>query len=148
MQHDATSPPFSSRGDALVRPAGVLLVKLHFDKPGGENLITAFEPGRVQVNRMSHTGSIVVQRDRIITDWPPQAFDDLEPAHFAALAALGAGIVLLGTGSTLRFPKPALTRALIEAQIGLEVMDSAAACRTYNILAGEGRAVAAALLLR
>jgi uncharacterized protein len=121
-------------------------VKLHYDAPGGYNVITACEPGRVTVNRAGHTRALVVLRDRLITDWPPQSFDELGEAHFALLTGLGATIVLLGTGRTLRFPKPALTRALSEARIGLEVMDTGAACRTYNILAGEGRQVAAALL--
>jgi len=56
-------------------------------------------------------------------------------------------IVVLGTGASLRFPHPRLTRALLEQRIGLEVMDTAAACRTFNILAAEGRRVAAALML-
>jgi uncharacterized protein len=71
----------------------------------------------------------------------------LEAAHFEAILEFMPEIVLLGTGGTLRFPHPRLTEALIRAQIGVEVMDTPAACRTYNILASEGRKVAAALLL-
>jgi uncharacterized protein len=63
------------------------------------------------------------------------------------LVALAPEVVLLGTGAALRFPAPGITRALVEARIGLEVMDVQAACRTFNILVAEGRAVAAALLL-
>ena len=73
-------------------------------------------------------------------------FELLQESHFTQLAALGAEIILLGTGARLRFPHPSLTRSLIEARIGLEVMDNGAACRTYNILAGEGRKVVAAIL--
>jgi uncharacterized protein len=73
--------------------------------------------------------------------------DALAPAHFETFVALSPEIVLLGTGARLRFPRPELTRALVEARIGLEVMDVQAACRTYNILAAESRKVAAAVLL-
>ena len=66
---------------------------------------------------------------------------------FKFLLALEPEIVLLGTGATLRFPRPALSHCLTQAHIGLEVMDTAAACRTYNILVAEGRRVLAALLL-
>ncbi len=98
------------------------------------------------INRARHEQNLVVLRDRLVTDWQPAGFDGLKPEHFAMLAGLGAEIVLLGTGDKLRFPRPELTRALLEARIGLEVMDIPAACRTYNFLAAEERKVAAALL--
>ena len=71
----------------------------------------------------------------------------LSESDFAALAALTPEVALFGSGATMRFPHPRLTRALTEARIGLEVMDTPAACRTYNILAAEGRRVAAAILI-
>jgi len=98
------------------------------------------------VNRQRYGHSLVVLHDRIVTDWQPAGFDQLDAGDFTRLAELGPEIVLLGTGARLRFPRPELTRALIEARIGLEVMDLQAACRTFNILAAEGRKVAAALL--
>ena len=73
-------------------------------------------------------------------------FETLGVADFELLAALDAEIVLLGTGNQLRFPRPELLQPLIKAQKGLEVMDIQAACRTYNVLIGEGRRVAAALI--
>lgn len=73
-------------------------------------------------------------------------FDTLKIIHFEWLRQQQPEIVLLGTGPKLRFPHPALTRPLIEARIGLEVMDTGAACRTYNLLAGEGRKVLVAVL--
>ena len=75
------------------------------------------------------------------------SFDALAEADMAAIAALECPIVLLGTGLRQRFPSPALLRPLIERRIGVEVMDSHAACRTYNILMAEGRDVAAALIV-
>jgi uncharacterized protein len=121
-------------------------MKLHRTDSSGINLFTGYGEGYVMVNHQRHAQSLVVLRDRVLTDWPPAGFDDLDAGHFALLAELAPEIVLLGTGARLRFPRPELTRALMEARIGLEVMDIQAACRTYNFLAAEERKVAAALL--
>ncbi len=121
-------------------------LKLHLDNISGVNLFTGYGEGYVMVNRQRHERNLVVLRDRLVTDWRPAGFDELESVDFALLAGLAPEIVLLGTGQRLRFPRPELTRALLEARIGLEVMDIRAACRTYNILAAEERKVAAALL--
>jgi len=121
-------------------------LKLHLDNISGVNLFTGYGEGYVMVNRQRHERNLVVLRDRLVTEWQPAGFDELESGDFALLAKLEPEIVLLGTGGRLRFPRPELTRALMEARIGLEVMDIRAACRTYNILAAEERKVAAALL--
>jgi uncharacterized protein len=121
-------------------------LKLHLTNISGINLFTGYGEGYVMVNKQRHEQSLVVLRDRVLTDWSPAGFDDLDAGDFALLAELKPEIVLLGTGERLRFPRPELTRALIEARIGLEVMDIQAACRTYNFLAAEERKVAAALL--
>ncbi|MGP1683183.1 MAG: Mth938-like domain-containing protein, partial [Giesbergeria sp.] len=119
---------------------------LHLSSISGINAFTGYGEGYVMVNRQRYERNLVVLHDRIVTDWQPAGFDDLDTADFALLAELKPEIVLLGTGARLRFPRPELTRALIEARIGLEVMDIRAACRTYNFLAAEERKVAAALL--
>jgi len=121
-------------------------LKLHLSNISGINMFTGYGEGYVMVNQQRHEQNLVVLRDRLVTDWQPAGFDDLDAADFARLAELQPEIVLLGTGERLRFPRPELTRALIEARIGLEVMDIRAACRTYNFLAAEERRVAAALL--
>ncbi len=121
-------------------------MKLHLTNLAGANVFTGYGPGYVMINRQRHEKNLVVLRDRLVTDWSPESFERLEAAHFVQIAALAPEIVLLGTGERLRFPRPELTRALVEAGIGLEVMDLQAACRTYNILAAEERKVAAALL--
>ena len=121
-------------------------MKLHLDRPGGINVITAFDGSAVRVNQIAYRDSLIVLPDRIVEAWGPDASTGLEASHFELLAGLGAEIVLLGTGPQLRFPHPRLTARLLSARIGLEVMDTGAACRTYNILSGEGRNVAAALL--
>lgn len=80
-------------------------------------------------------------------NWLTGSWESLAADHFAPLLELRPNVVLLGSGAKMRFPHPSLTRALIEARIGVEVMDTQAACRTYNILVGEGRIVAAAVIV-
>jgi uncharacterized protein len=109
-------------------------------------LIEAYEPGGVRIEGQFYTGSIAVTAGRVIPDWGPDGFDALAPAHLEAIAELAPQVVVLGTGRRQRFPSPAIYAALLEQGIGVEVMDTGAACRTYNILAGEGRRVVAALI--
>jgi uncharacterized protein len=121
-------------------------LKLHLDQPAYSNTITGYGPGYVQVNQVRYTGSLIVLPTRLIEAWRPRAFEELTAEDFDELAELAVEIVLIGTGEKLRFPHPQITQALTRRRIGLESMSTAAACRTYNILMGEGRAVAAALL--
>jgi uncharacterized protein len=122
-------------------------LKLHLAGASGLNSFNGYGAGFVVVNGTRYERSVVVLPDRIIPDWSAASFGALAPADFAPLAGLPLEIVLLGTGATLRFPRPEVIRPLIDARIGVEVMDVAAACRTYNILVGEARKVAAALIL-
>ncbi len=122
-------------------------MKLQLDSPTGQNLFTGYGSGYVTVNNQRFEHSLVVTPARIIENWPASRFEHLAASHFEFLLALKPEIVLLGTGVMLRFPPPALSRCLTAAHIGLEVMDTNAACRTYNILAAEGRNVATAILL-
>ncbi|WP_457280424.1 Mth938-like domain-containing protein [Polaromonas sp. P5_D5] len=80
-------------------------------------------------------------------DWNCTRFEQLTAEHFTLLSATQPELVIFGSGSRLRFPPPAFLRTLMERRIGIETMDTLAACRTYNILAGEGRQVIAALLI-
>lgn len=120
-------------------------MKFERETRAGVNIVTGYGEGYVQINGERHASSLIVAPDRVIA-WEAASFDALREEHFAALAALGPEIVLLGTGPRLRFPHPRLTQSLAAARIGLEVMDLNAACRTYNILVSEDRRVAAALL--
>lgn len=121
-------------------------MKLHLESNSKLNLITGYEADHILINKLRHDGNRVVLPNRVEEGWAPGGFDALVLEDFKTLAALGAEVVLIGTGRRQRFPDPALLRPLMEARIGFEVMDLAAACRTYNILAAEGRMVAAALL--
>ena len=122
-------------------------MKFQPDTLGGVNAITRQEPGRVWVGTTAHTHSIVVPWQGAVQVWGAATMDDLTPAHFERLAALDPELVVFGSGSRLRFPSAALLRALIDRGIGVETMDTPAACRTYNVLASEGRSVVAALVL-
>lgn len=122
-------------------------MKLHLSQQAGQNMFTAYGEGYVAVNQARYERSLIVLPDVLIADWAPRSLVDLSAADLVPLLPLQPEIVLLGTGPTLRFPPPQLSSALIQARIGFEVMDTHAAARTYNILMGEGRRVAAALLL-
>jgi len=121
-------------------------LKLHLESPSALNTFTGYGQGYVMVNGARIERSVVVLPERLLPDWPPSTFDELAPEHFAALEGLGREIVLLGTGSQQRFPRPEILLPLLRAGVGVEVMDLQAACRTYNILMAEQRKVAAALL--
>ena len=121
-------------------------MKLQPDKPDVQTL-TAHGPGWVAINNERVEQSVVLgsRGERFV--WNCARFEELGPEHFAQLAEIGAETVIFGSGARIRFPQPAWLRPLIDGRIGLETMDTAAACRTYNILAGEGRHVLAALLV-
>jgi uncharacterized protein len=121
-------------------------MKLSFEQNPDLNLVTGYGAGHVMINKVRHDGNLMITADRVLTGWAPGGFDGLTAADFAALLEFDAEVVIIGTGSRLRFPATPLLRPLIEARVGYEIMDFAAACRTYNILATEGRAVVAALL--
>lgn len=122
-------------------------MKLHSSVTNGLLSITAYDAQHIAVNGRRLTKSFLLTPQRLIETWPPVSLDCLTEPDLAAIAELDCRIVLLGTGARQRFPARALLRPLIERRIGIEVMDSHAACRTYNILVAEGREVAAALII-
>lgn len=123
-------------------------MKLHLNTDAGQPLFTGYGADHVFINgQRFDSGLLLSPRGVEIAPWAGLDFAALTAAHFEWVAARELDILLLGTGARLRFPHPSLTRALADAQIGLEVMDVGALCRTYNILASEGRSVAAAVLI-
>ena len=109
--------------------------------------ISGYGPGWIGVNGQKITHSVIISSQGQQIAWPAERFADLTSQHFTALAQTGAEVVIFGSGSRIRFPLAAWLGPLIDRRIGIETMDTAAACRTYNILAQEGRNVAVALLL-
>ena len=122
-------------------------MKIEREVAEGRNLFTGYGEGWVEVNRKRYESSLVVSGDRVVADWPLRSVDEIAGDHLAAILELKPEIVLLGTGATFVFPDRARLAPLYAARIGVEVMDTPAACRTYNILLGEGRNVVAALVI-
>ncbi|MGM9426616.1 Mth938-like domain-containing protein [Hydrogenophaga sp. MI9] len=124
-------------------------MKLHADKPDQVS-VTAYGDGWIAVNGERHATSLVIGSGGTVRPWGVARLEALTAEHFAALIEDGMPapeLVIFGSGTRLRFVPPALLRSLIERRIGVETMDTGAACRTFNILAGEGRRVLAALLI-
>ncbi|WP_020507931.1 Mth938-like domain-containing protein [Lamprocystis purpurea] len=109
-------------------------------------LVQAYGPEGIRVGGRTLTRGLILTPEQIIEDWGPRRIADLDPGHLQTLIALSPEVIVLGTGAVQVFPDPALYFAVLERRIGCEVMDTGAACRTYNILVAEGRRVAAALL--
>jgi uncharacterized protein len=128
------------------KPKAPCTMKLQPDQSDVQS-ISGYGPGWVGVNGEKIAHSVIIGSKGQQIAWAAASFDDLGPDHFAVLAQLDAEVVIFGSGSRIRFPQAAWLRPLMDKRIGIETMDTAAACRTYNILAQEGRSVAVALLL-
>ena len=122
-------------------------MKLQSDPHSGANTITGYGDGYVEINQTPYAHAVLLSSDGAISEWPVQSFEGLNAAHFAQMVDLKPELILIGTGNKQRFPQPELLKSLILAKIGFEIMDSQAACRTYNILVGEGRQVLLALIV-
>lgn len=125
----------------------VTRMKFHLDSPGGVNVIRGYGPGQLRVGEQVHVSSLILTATTIVAPWRPISALDLSVDDFEPVLGLGVDVVLLGTGPRQHFPDPRVLRALYERQIGIEVMDTSAACRTFNVLVAEGRPVAAALIV-
>lgn len=129
-------------------------MKLQPDKSDTQ-IISAYGPGWISVGSFADgkpllekiTHSIVIGSHGERLDWQGIGFGNLSADLFDQLAQLRPELIIFGSGASLRFPSPALQRALMAARIGLETMDTLAACRTYNILAGESRHVLGVFLI-
>jgi uncharacterized protein len=124
-----------------------LPMKFQPDSTDGINAISRFDGQRLWVGARVFDRSVLVPWQGALLTWPVSAPAGLAPAHFEPIVAMRPELVIFGSGPKLVFVKPGAYRPLIDARIGFETMDTAAACRTYNVLASEGRAVVAALLL-
>ncbi len=122
-------------------------MKFQPDTLDGVNVITRHEPSRLWVGTAPYAHSVLVPWRGAVLDWNVSAFAWLAATHFEQMAQLAPEVVILGTGTRLRFPAAALMRSLIERRIGVECMDMGAASRTFNVLASEGRSVLGAFLI-
>ncbi|MBY0239675.1 MAG: Mth938-like domain-containing protein [Burkholderiaceae bacterium] len=122
-------------------------MKLHPSTTQQYQTVTGYFPGGVEINAQPFSDSLYMLPEIAPRAWPVTSFDALTIEHFELLAADQPDVVILGTGERQRFVHPRLTHPLISKHIGVECMDTNAACRTYNILMGEGRKVTLALII-
>lgn len=121
-------------------------MKLHAAQTGALNTVTGYGAGYIEINAARHTGPILLMPEGDIQSWTPPADGKLLPSHLEGKLSQAPEIVIFGTGPSQRLPGPETLVAFNRAGMGLEAMDTAAACRTYNILMAEGRRVVAVLL--
>ncbi len=122
-------------------------MKLHLEQNDQSYRITGYGPGYIALGEKRLERSLILTPQTLLEDWRPQKFEDIDAENMGKLLEFDIEVVLLGTGKQQRFPKPDAFALLSARGLGVEVMDTAAACRTFNILAAEGRQVAGALLM-
>ena len=122
-------------------------MKFTLDRPATRHVVRGYSPGALRIGEQEFSRSVIVSATTLITDWRPQRMDELTAADLEPVLALQPEVLLLGSGVRQVFPPHELLARLYAARVGFEVMDTGAACRTYNVLVGEGREVAAALLI-
>jgi uncharacterized protein len=122
-------------------------MQISMDSPDGAYRILGYDNGVVRINDGAYNVSLVVAPQTLVTEWGPRAVDELTNHHMGRIRELDPEVVLLGTGAVQQFPGRELMRDFLQAGVGMEVMDTASACRTYNLLMSEGRRVAAALII-
>lgn len=123
-------------------------MKIHLqDESGSVNLIRSHDRGEVVIGETRFAASLAVSPDKLISEWTLAAGHELSSADIGVLLELEPELVLIGTGETQHFPAGECLRPLIDHRVGYEIMTTAAACRTYNVLVAEGRAVVAGLIL-
>ncbi len=138
--------PLCGRYSTLLAPARSYM-KLHLHTEPAQNNITAHGPGYVVVSGQRIEHAVIVTPEHLINPWTQGGVSALVIEDFAALLDWKPALVVFGSGAQFRFPHPRLLAAFSQARIGFDVMDTPAACRTYNVLMSEGRRVAAALLV-
>lgn len=117
------------------------------EKFAASYIIRSYEDGEILINETRYRQHLILTTDKLITDWQPGPFADVTREQLAPLLALDIDVLLIGTGEHQQFLSPALMTDFIRQGIGIEVMNTAAACRTFNVLVGEGRRVAAGLFV-
>jgi uncharacterized protein len=123
-------------------------MSLTLDDNNATYQIKGFKPGTIQVNQQTYNRSIIVTPNKLIENWAPQLISELTHEDLKFITELKPAVLIIGTGEELQFPDVELYGDLINAGIGVEIMDTSAACRTYNVLTAENRNVVAALIIR
>jgi uncharacterized protein len=122
-------------------------MKFNLDQPAAINVVRGYGPGTIRIGERTFSRSLIVTATRIIEDWRPLGIPDLKVTDLDPLLELRPEVLLIGSGTRQVFPDRAILAALYSAGLGFEIMDTGAACRTYNVLVAEGREVVAALIV-
>ena len=122
-------------------------MKFTEDYATGVNVIRSYDDSGIIINSNHYSNSLVVSSNRLIDSWPIQQINELNPDALGLLLELEPEVIVIGTGHRLEFPSPKAYASIINQGIGIEFMDSGAACRTYNILISENRKVVAGIIL-
>jgi uncharacterized protein len=122
-------------------------MSLTLDENRASYQIRGYQPGEIQINDLIYTNSVIIGPEKLIENGLPRHMKELNAGHLAILIDLHPTILLIGTGSLLQFPPIELYGDLINHGIGVEIMDTRAACRTYNALTAENRNVMAVLII-
>lgn len=120
-------------------------MQLNEDSHPGKYKIKSYEPGQIRINDETYTHSLIVSTDELITNWRPEQFNDLKESDFDPILSLKPEVIIIGTGKKLTFIDQKLQFAIQSKKVGLEVMSTESACRTFNVLISEFRQVVAAL---
>ncbi len=110
--------------------------------------ITGYESDGVEINGRLHKQAFILSPMELVNDWQPQKLSDLKNEHFEAFYAMKPEVIILGTGEKQIFPDREILKYLVQNRIGYEIMDTQAACRTFNIIMGEGRNVVAGMFIK
>lgn len=122
-------------------------MKFSEETNANQNNITRYGEGFIEIKGKKIDTSVIISRETFITSWQPQSFGELSPEHCLLLVENKPDVILLGTGKTQQFPEHEILKLFAQHQIGIEVMDTSAACRTFNILLSEDRNVVAGLFM-
>lgn len=122
-------------------------MKFNLDQPTTINVVRAYGPGLIRIGERSFSHSVIVTASTLLEEWRPRRMSDLQESDLGELLRLRPEVLLIGSGPRQEFPQRATLAALYAARVGFEIMDTGAACRTYNVLVAEGRNVAAALIV-
>lgn len=122
-------------------------MQFNLDNNIGKYQINAYQPGQVIINKQTYTNSIIITPEQLITDWAPQSFAEIAADNLKIILDMVPQLVIIGTGQQQHFLDQELLLPFLQQGIGIEIMNTDAACRTYNVLTSEGRNVVAALVL-
>ena len=123
-------------------------MQLNKDRHHGDYVINAYQDGIITINKTCYKNSLIISPHRLIDDWAPQSIEELKREHFMPIISMKPEVVILGTGSKLIFPDPAILAPFYNNNIGVEIMDTQAACRTFTVLMAEDRNAVAALCVK